>query len=107
MMDGEPHPGRVEFGAEGLQRRRLRPQLVVRLRAAEDIFQNVALEAMTRGATFESAAALLLWAFITARHEGIGWFRRQFRETVGIEAEVRELLERECEADAAVPAGAC
>ena len=44
--------------------------------AAEDIFQNVALKAMTREVSFESEGALLSWAFITARHEEIDWLRR-------------------------------
>ena len=39
--------------------------------AAEDIFQNVALKAMTREVNFESEGALLSWAFITARREGL------------------------------------
>ncbi len=35
--------------------------------AAEDIFQNVALKAMTREVSFETERALISWAFITAR----------------------------------------
>ncbi len=38
--------------------------------AAEDIFQNVALKAMTKDVRFESEAALLSWAFVVARREG-------------------------------------
>lgn len=38
--------------------------------AAEDIFQNVALKAMTKDVRFESEAALLSRAFILARREG-------------------------------------
>jgi len=44
--------------------------------AAEDIFQNVALKAMTREVSFETESALLSWAFISARREGIDWRRR-------------------------------
>ena len=52
--------------------------LVVRdAHTAEDIFQNVALKAMAKEVTFDSEGALMSWAFITARREGIDWLRRQ------------------------------
>lgn len=74
--------------------------------AAEDIFQNVALKAMTREVSFENEAALMSWAFITARREGIDWLRRHQRETLCLEAEILELLEQEWQSEAAHPAGA-
>jgi RNA polymerase sigma-70 factor, ECF subfamily len=74
--------------------------------AAEDIFQNVALKAMTREVSFESEGALLSWAFITARHEGIDWLRRHRREALGLGEEILELLEQEWQATSAHPAGA-
>ena len=81
--------------------------LVVRdTHASEDMFQNVALKAMTREVTFESEAALLSWAFITARREGIDWLRRHQREALSLDAEVLELLEHEWQSEAAHPAGA-
>lgn len=81
--------------------------LVVRdAHAAEDIFQNVALKAMTRGVQFENEAALLSWSFITARREGIDWLRRHQREATGLDADLLEQLEHEWQADAAHPAGA-
>jgi RNA polymerase sigma-70 factor (ECF subfamily) len=43
---------------------------------AEDIYQNVVLKAMTRETVFESEAAVLSWAFVTARREGIDWLLR-------------------------------
>ena len=65
--------------------------LVVRdAHTAEDIFQNVALKAMTKGTQFESGGVLMSWAFITARREGID---------MPIVAAVRRLLE------GAAPAG--
>jgi RNA polymerase sigma-70 factor (ECF subfamily) len=73
--------------------------------AAEDIFQNVALKGMTRDVVFETEAALLSWAFITARREGIDWLRRHQRETC-LDAEILELLELEWQSEAAHPAGA-
>lgn len=63
--------------------------------AAEDIFQNVALKAMTREVSFETESALLSWAFITARREGIDWVRRHLRETLGLGEEILAFLEGE------------
>lgn len=58
--------------------------LVVRnSHSAEDIFQNVVLKAMTRDLLFESESALLSWAMITARREGLDWLDRHRRE-VGV-----------------------
>lgn len=62
---------------------------------AEDIFQNVAIKAMTREVSFEAESALLSWAFITARREGIDWLRRQKREARCFDAEILQLLEQE------------
>ncbi len=70
--------------------------LVVRdTHGAEDIFQNVTLKAMAGRATFETEAALLSWAFITARREAIDWIRRCRRETVGLDDGLLDLLDRE------------
>ena len=81
--------------------------LVVRdAHAAEDIFQNVALKAMTREVSFETDSALLSWAFITARREGIDWLRRHQRETFGLDADLLEVLEREWQAAPSHPDGA-
>jgi len=81
--------------------------LVVRdSHAAEDIFQNVALKAMTRGVDFESEPALLSWAFITARREGIDWLRRHSRESAGLEPELLDMLEMEWRDSLAAPGGA-
>ena len=74
--------------------------------AAEDIFQNVALKAMTREVSFENESALMSWAFITARREGIDWLRRHQREATCLDAEILELLEHEWQAGMAHPSGA-
>lgn len=63
--------------------------------AAEDIFQNIAVKAMTGHASFPTEAALLSWAFITGRREGIDWLRRHQRESTGLADDVLDLLERE------------
>lgn len=60
--------------------------------ASEDIFQNVALKALTRDVSFESESAVLSWAFITARREGIDWLRRRRRETPEIGVELIDLM---------------
>jgi RNA polymerase sigma-70 factor (ECF subfamily) len=66
--------------------------------AAEDIFQNVAIKAMTREVSFENEGALMSWAFITARREGIDWLRRHQREAICLDSEILELLEQEWQA---------
>jgi RNA polymerase sigma-70 factor (ECF subfamily) len=63
--------------------------------AAEDIFQNVALKALTKEVSFESEGALLSWAFITARREGIDWLRRHRKESTGLDPEILDILEQE------------
>ena len=75
--------------------------LVVRdTHGAEDIFQDITLKAMRGSASFESEAALLSWAFITARRQGIDWLRKHQRESVGLGEGVLELLDREWQSDA-------
>jgi RNA polymerase sigma-70 factor (ECF subfamily) len=70
--------------------------LVVRnAHTAEDIFQNVALKAMTKEVQFESVGALMSWAFITARREGIDWLRRQKNAPICLDNTILELLEQE------------
>lgn len=78
--------------------------LVVRdTHAAEDLFQNVTLKAMTGRTPFPGEAALLSWAFISIRREGIDWLRRHRRERVGLDDAVLDLLDREWQSD--IPAG--
>ena len=74
--------------------------------AAEDIFQNVALKGMTREVSFANEAALMSWAFITARREGIDWLRQHQREALGLDGEILDLLDREWQSAPSIPAGA-
>lgn len=53
---------------------------------------------MTREVDFESEAALLSWAFISARREGIDWLRGVQRESVGLDAQILELISSEWQA---------
>jgi RNA polymerase sigma-70 factor (ECF subfamily) len=61
---------------------------------------------MTREVSFETESALMSWAFITARREGIDWLRRHQRETSCPDAEILNLLEHEWQSEPARPAGA-
>ena len=63
--------------------------------AAEDIFQNMSVKAITRNVTFETERSLLSWAFITVRHEGVEWLRCLKRETLGLDSEILDLLDQE------------
>lgn len=74
--------------------------------AAEDIFQNIALKAMTSGVSFETESAMLSWAFITARHEAIDWGRRRKHEYLGLDEETLKRLEEEWQGSVIHPAGA-
>jgi RNA polymerase sigma-70 factor (ECF subfamily) len=70
--------------------------LVVRhAQAAEDIFQNVAVKALTKGVEFEHEGQLLSWAMIAARREGIDWLRRQNRGAVALDDDILNLIEAE------------
>ncbi|MBL4641823.1 MAG: sigma-70 family RNA polymerase sigma factor [Verrucomicrobiales bacterium] len=80
--------------------------LVVRdAHTAEDIFQNVALKAMSKPICFETDGALLSWAFITARREGIDWLRRKKNAPVCLDNTILELLEQEWADEAATQGG--
>ncbi|HIG27625.1 MAG TPA: sigma-70 family RNA polymerase sigma factor [Verrucomicrobiales bacterium] len=73
--------------------------------AAEDIFQNVALKALTKDVSFEAEGAVLSWAFITARREGIDWLRRYRREAVHMDVEILKLLEKDWVSETLRPGG--
>ena len=80
--------------------------LVVRdTQAAEDIYQNVVLKAMTKETRFAAEGAVLSWAFISARREGIDWLRRRRKERSGLAPEIMDLLEQDWLAESAAGAG--
>jgi RNA polymerase sigma-70 factor (ECF subfamily) len=77
--------------------------LVVRdAHAAEDIFQNVSVKALTKNVQFEHDGELLSWAHVTARREAIDLLRRQKKSVVGLDDEVLNLLESEWSAATAI-----
>lgn len=67
--------------------------LIVRDAAAsEDLFQNVALKAVTKNVSFEHEGALLSWAMVSIKREAIDWLRKRKPETLGLEPEVLDLI---------------
>jgi len=72
---------------------------------AEDIFQATVLKAVTKDVQFEVNAALLSWAFITARRQGLDWVRKHQKESVGIDPEILELLEEDWQSEKPGAAG--
>jgi RNA polymerase sigma-70 factor, ECF subfamily len=62
---------------------------------AEDIFQTVSVRAMEPELEFASEPALLSWAHVVARREGLQWLRKHRRESVGLDEDVLELVESE------------
>jgi RNA polymerase sigma-70 factor, ECF subfamily len=68
--------------------------------AAEDIFQNVALKALTKDVSFEAQGAVLSWAFVAARREGLDWLRKHKREMLCLDSDIAELMDREWLAEA-------
>ncbi|MCM8533235.1 MAG: sigma-70 family RNA polymerase sigma factor [Lentisphaeraceae bacterium] len=62
---------------------------------SEDIFQNVTLKALTKGATFDSEGHLLSWSFISAKREAIDWIRKHKRENTGLDEDVLNILEND------------
>ena len=71
--------------------------------AAEDIFQNVAVKALTKDVTFDTENALVSWAFITARREGLDWLKYHHREASTLGVEVLEILERDWQSGPQLP----
>ena len=73
---------------------------------AEDIFQNTVLKAVTKDVSFEAEAALLSWAYITTRRDGLDWIRKHRRELVGCDPEILDLLEKDWQNEQVALAGA-
>jgi RNA polymerase sigma-70 factor (ECF subfamily) len=71
--------------------------------AAEDIFQNLSVKALTGDARFELEAKLISWAHITARHEALNWIRSRKGRSLCLDETVLDLVAAEWEGD--VPGG--
>jgi RNA polymerase sigma-70 factor, ECF subfamily len=61
--------------------------------AAEDVFQEVVLAAMSHADEVKDADHLMMWARRAARLRGIDWLRRQKRQPLVLDAGVLDLLE--------------
>jgi RNA polymerase sigma-70 factor, ECF subfamily len=66
--------------------------------AVEDLFQNVALKSVTKNVSFEHEGALLSWAMISIKREAIDHLRKRKPETLGLDAEVLDLIGAEWQA---------
>jgi len=74
--------------------------------AAEDVFQNMAFKAITRDVEFDSEPALMSWAFIVVRREGIDWLRRHQRVSLELDDELFDVLSLEwAQRSSQVPTG--
>jgi len=70
--------------------------LVVRdVQAAEDIFQNLSVKALSGTTRFELEAQLLSWAHITARHEALNWVRSRKSRALSLDEAVLDLVASE------------
>ena len=88
-------------------RPRLSASIWVMLRdsqSAEDIFQNVSVKALTKGAIFEHEGALLSWAHITARREALDFLRKRRPESL-LDHDVLEILDTEWRLEGHISSG--
>jgi len=70
--------------------------MVVRdVQAAEDIFQNLSVKALSGSTRFELEAQLLSWAHITARHEALNWVRSRKGRTLVLDETILDLVASE------------
>jgi RNA polymerase sigma-70 factor, ECF subfamily len=75
--------------------------MVVRdAQAAEDIFQNLSVKALSGESRFDLEAQLLSWAHITARHEALNWIRARKGRSLSLDEAVLDLVATEGEANA-------
>ena len=74
--------------------------MVVRdVQAAEDIFQNLSVKALSGSTRFELEAQLVSWAHITARHEALNWVRSRKGRTLVLDETVLDLVASEGEGE--------
>jgi len=72
--------------------------MIVRdVQAAEDIFQNLSVKALSGDTRFELEAQLISWAHITARHEALNWIRSRKGRTLSLDEAVLDLVASEWE----------
>src|SRR5436190_2047167 len=70
--------------------------IVVRdVQAAEDIFQNLTVKALSGATPFGMEAQLVSWAHITARHEALNWIRARKGRALSLDEAVLDLVASE------------
>jgi RNA polymerase sigma-70 factor (ECF subfamily) len=80
--------------------------LIVRdAQAAEDIFQDVSVKALSADVQFDREPQLVSWAQITARHQALNWLRSRKHRAVTLDESVLELLETEWARETTRPEG--
>jgi RNA polymerase sigma-70 factor (ECF subfamily) len=72
---------------------------------AEDIFQNVAIKAMTVNSKFENKAVLVSWCLVTLRHECLDWLKKSKRELPLLDNQTLELIDAQWELSSSVTTG--
>jgi len=61
---------------------------------AEDLFQTMSVKALGPGLEFESETALMAWAHVVIRRDGIALLRKRKREHVGFDQDVLDLMDQ-------------
>ena len=61
--------------------------------AAEDIFQDVSVKALSADVQFDRRPQLISWAQVTARHQALNWLRSRKERVVPLDETVLELME--------------
>jgi RNA polymerase sigma-70 factor (ECF subfamily) len=61
--------------------------------AAEDIFQDVSVKAMSADVKFDLGPQLISWAQVMARHQALNWLRSRKQRVVALDETVLELME--------------
>jgi RNA polymerase sigma-70 factor (ECF subfamily) len=80
--------------------------LIVRdAQAAEDIFQDVSVKALSADVKFDREPQLISWAQITARHQALNWLRSRKKHSVSLDDSVLELMEAEWARESQRPEG--
>jgi RNA polymerase sigma-70 factor (ECF subfamily) len=73
--------------------------------AAEDIFQDVSVKALSADVQFDREPQLVSWALIAARHQSLNWLRSRKKQTVTLDESVLEQMEAEWARESMRPEG--
>ncbi|HXX94236.1 MAG TPA: sigma-70 family RNA polymerase sigma factor [Planctomycetota bacterium] len=70
------------------------------VQAAEDIFQNVSVKALSEGPHFEGPPQLISWARIVARNEALNWIRDRKGKEGSLKEVALDLVDQEWDEEA-------